>query len=1095
VFQWCVLLTAAVGIAVGGYVYLRLDDEIRRQVECRIAEHYPDLSVQVGRARFDQDRGIAIFDVGIVDRTSQTAGEPILAIEEMYLAGNVRMEELLTSELPISEIVVRRATLRATRYADGRWSVSSLTPVPSFGNTSPTLRVQDATLIVEDEATPGAKQTLKGIQLTLTPANFEPNAAARDGSYHVEGVATGLPAREFRFGGDLCVTDGSLNVTARASGVEISAELLSSLPIAPSSKLAGAEVSGRADATIQISRANEKAPLRWSADVALLHGRFNHSMLPEPLTEMGISAQATPERLIIKRLDAKLGSATIALAAERVGWSVEAPLAIAGKVVGFRLSDQLSARLPESMARVWGRFRPFGLVDAEVRLNFDGRQWSPQLTAACRGISLTDAERFPYVVEQATGSVVYRPRHSAGPDELTLDLTGVGGGRPIRIQADLKHLAPREPDGVTTDMGVAQVNIDGAVAADAHTAGYRGRPSDSSKPRPHPVGWVQITGVDIPLHEDLVAAIPGKGQPLVRSLQAQGMVDFLFRSEWKEITQPRADVSLDIRLKECAIRYAPFPLPLRRVGGLVTARNWTWTIQDVQGFGANDDAVIKCAGNVVPRNSSWHAELNFTATTLPLDDNLKSALSPAGQQAWNEINPQGRIDLNAHVTHHSGQPTPHVEIRLQPHDRSVSVQLAKFPYRLEQVEGEANYQPGRVELRNVLGRHDREIYTAENGLWSATPDGGWQFAIRGLNIDRLTPHREFVSALPQRLQMAIERLQPSGTFGVYSSSLNFAKAPNSDQIGAAWDISIDCHQAVLRGGLPLQSMTGGIRMFGRNDSQAAYSAGELDLNSVVWKDIQLTNVRGPIWVDPTMCLFGEQATMKLAQPPRRLTADAYGGSLAGSVAIRHDNNPSFQLELALGASDLARFANERLGGPSDMNGTVSGTLLLSGTGPTAQSLNGSGELHVVDANIYELPVLVSMLKVLKNRTPNSTAFNRCDMKFTIQGEHVYFQQLNLLGDAVSLYGKGETGFDRQLDLVFYTLPEPANLPIPLWRSIVGQVSQQTLQLNVVGTWDKAEVNPETLPGVNQMLEQIQSEFQGATNPAASTAIRDTTEPR
>jgi hypothetical protein len=117
------------------------------------------------------------------------------------------------------------------------------------------------------------------------------------------------------------------------------------------------------------------------------------------------------------------------------------------------------------------------------------------------------------------------------------------------------------------------------------------------------------------------------------------------------------------------------------------------------------------------------------------------------------------------------------------------------------------------------------------------------------------------------------------------------------------------------------------------------------------------------------------------------------------------------------------------------------------------------------------------------------------MKFTIQGEHVYFQQLNLLGDAVSLYGKGETGFDRQLDLVFYTLPEPANLPIPLWRSIVGQVSQQTLQLNVVGTWDKAEVNPETLPGVNQMLEQIQSEFQGATNPAASTAIRDTTEPR
>jgi hypothetical protein len=178
-----------------------------------------------------------------------------------------------------------------------------------------------------------------------------------------------------------------------------------------------------------------------------------------------------------------------------------------------------------------------------------------------------------------------------------------------------------------------------------------------------------------------------------------------------------------------------------------------------------------------------------------------------------------------------------------------------------------------------------------------------------------------------------------------------------------------------------------------------------------------------------------------------------------------------------------------------MNGTVSGRLLLSGTGPSRQSLAGSGELHVVDANIYELPVLVSMLKVLRNRTPDKTAFNRCDMKFTIEGDHVYFQQLNLLGDAVSLYGKGETGFDRQLALVFYTLPEPANLPIPLWKTIAGQVSQQTLQLNVTGTWDQAEVNPETLPGVNQMFEQIQSELQGAASPAASTATRGPIPPR
>jgi len=106
---------------------------------------------------------------------------------------------------------------------------------------------------------------------------------------------------------------------------------------------------------------------------------------------------------------------------------------------------------------------------------------------------------------------------------------------------------------------------------------------------------------------------------------------------------------------------------------------------------------------------------------------------------------------------------------------------------------------------------------------------------------------------------------------------------------------------------------------------------------------------------------------------------------------------------------------------------------------------------------------------------------------------MYFEQLNLLGDTVSLYGKGESGFDRRLDLVFYTLLEPA-MPIPLWKTIAGQVSQQTLQLNVVGTWDAPEVRPETLPGVNQMLQQIQTEFQDATNSTSSTATRGSAAP-
>jgi hypothetical protein len=1070
----------------GGYLYLRLDDEIHRQVERRISAHYSDMVVHVGRARFEQDRGIAVFDIAIADRRPDSNPQPMLSIGEMYLSGKVRMNELVTSKLSISEIVVRRAALRAVRQSGGGWNFSTLMPLPQLGGKFPTVRIEDATLTVEDATRPAAVQTFQGIDLVLRPASSSATSGAA--RFHVEGAARGAPARELRFKGEVGADDGFVNITLTVAGLDISPQMISAIPAVPANLLAGTELAGRLGATVQINRAGSDRPVRWSADVAFDRGRVYHSMLPEPLTEMRFTALATPERLTIKRLDAKCGAAAVALAADRIGWSREAPIALAANVVGLQLDDRLPAKMPESAARIWRRFRPIGPVDAALRLQFDGAQWRPQLTANCRGISLTDAAKFPYVVEQTVGLVNYVPSQNGGPDQLTLDLTGVAGGRAVRIEADLKHLASREPEGITTDADVAST---GAMPPTKHrVTGYRGRPALRHSQRPHPIGWVTVSGTDIPIHEKLIAAIPENGQSFVRSLHAQGAVDFTFRSEWKEPSQPRANVTLDLLFKDCAIQCERFPLPVRGVKGLVTARDWQWKVQDVVAFGANESTVINVGGDVMPKQGGWRATLSFDAQNLPLDETLKNALSPGVRQAWDELRPQGRIDVTARVVHDTDQPKPNVELSLRPRERTVSLNLVKFPYRLEEFEGEATYQAGRVVVQNVLARHDREVFSLKKGAWSLTSDGGWQLALSGCNIDRVSPHRELIGALPSKLQKAIERLQPSGTFGVYHSSLSFAKSPSSERIAAAWDVNLDCHQAVFRGGLPLQSVTGAIRLFGRDDSQLTYTAGELDLDSVIWKDVQLTNVHGPMWVDDEYCHFGEQATLKLGQPGRRMTADAYGGSLAGNMAIRHDNGPSYHIELALGAADLARFASERLGGPADMNGNVSGRIYLSGTGSSLRTLSGAGELHVVDANIYKLPLLVSMLKVpnLRNRTPDTTAFNRCDMKFAIQGDAISFEQLNLLGDAVSLYGKGESGFDRRLDLVFYTLLEPA-MPIPLWKTIAGQVSQQTLQLNVVGTWDKPEVKPETLPGVSQVLEQIQTEIQGATGSAPSATTR------
>ncbi len=302
-------------------------------------------------------------------------------------------------------------------------------------------------------------------------------------------------------------------------------------------------------------------------------------------------------------------------------------------------------------------------------------------------------------------------------------------------------------------------------------------------------------------------------------------------------------------------------------------------------------------------------------------------------------------------------------------------------------------------------------------------------------------------------------------------------------------MNLECQQVETRGGLPLRGITGGIRFIGQFDGEKAYTTGELALDSIISNNLQLTNVRAPIWIDGSECLMGEPATRRQGQPSRRLTADAYGGSITANAELRHHGASSYKADIKIGAVSLSRFASERLGGPKDISGSVSGTLAIEGTAYSKQTLRGYGELHVVDAHIYELPPLVGMLKMLSNRPPNTTAFNRCDMKFAIQGEHINFTHLNLLGDAFSLYGQGDVDLKRNLDLQFYTMLAPVDLPIPFWKTLAGQVSQQGLQLNVVGTFDDPKVERKPFPAINDMLDQLQNGLEeGAANMTPSTAI-------
>ena len=122
--------------------------------------------------------------------------------------------------------------------------------------------------------------------------------------------------------------------------------------------------------------------------------------------------------------------------------------------------------------------------------------------------------------------------------------------------------------------------------------------------------------------------------------------------------------------------------------------------------------------------------------------------------------------------------------------------------------------------------------------------------------------------------------------------------------------------------------------------------------------------------------------------------------------------------------------------------------------------------------MYQLPVKISLLKILGLRSPDQNAFSDATVDYRIEGEHIYLKQIDFQGDAISLRGTGEMNFQSAIRLTFYATVGRGELDLPLIKPLVRGVSQQFMLIHVGGTLQNPETSREALPAVNQALQQL-----------------------
>jgi hypothetical protein len=1037
------LIAVAAAVAVPLF-YQRFDDEVRRRVEAKLSQHYPKLTVSVRAARLLAGKGIEIRGLSIAEPGVTGPTAELVYVEEVLLEGDMQWQQLLRGELSIKRVLFRRPTVRVAHRADGTWSAAKLLPLPKLSKDPPRGVIENGTIeILDPLKQQGGSLVVRDAQLTFEAAAANKRAKSPV-PLHVSGHFGADHVQRAEIDATFLPSGAAWSMSGGLEGLDFSPEFVRALPAVLSRRLAElgslrCEVKGR----FQLSRPSAQSGFDFNLDGQVSRGRIDDPRLPYPLTDLRATFRANNQELSVTNVTARNGQTTLALDLHRRGYLKQHPYTLVANSRHMVFDQQLRSILPLAWQGEWHKFMPAGEFDADLKLDYDGQRWQPHLTITCKNASFS-YHKFPYRLERAQGRI------ELVDGLLKIDLKAFTEGEEVRIFGQFRN--------------------PGASA----------------------VGKINVRGDNIRLDEKLFLALSENGRRIVRSLNPRGTFNVSFDLWHGKESPPRVHKKATLSLNRCSLRYDAFPYPLDNIRGTLAMEDDVWAFKDLEG--TNDTGVVECHGRLVPRAAGGELTLQFNGKAIALEDELRDALavqSAGAARFWRDLRPRGLMNIDAVLRYVPGQPKPALWVTLQPvYDSeggaAVSIEPTYFPYRLDKLRGVFRYQHGRVTLEEVRAEHRATRLSAE-GECLLDGEGGWRLSFDRLEVDRLKADRDLIQALSGGLKKAVTDLQPRGSMNLRGKLHLASNGQSASGLSAQWNVGVEGHQVAIDCGMALENIFGSVQLWGAYDGRQFVSNGELSVDSMTYKNFQFTQCLGPFWLDNDVVLLGRAADRQRgAASGRAMTAKIYGGTMLVDGRVNLGPSPKYSVYATLTAADLARCAQEAIAGKQKLSGLVSAEVDLHGAGRGIHHLGGRGKVRLRDADLFELPVMVALLKPLSGRLPDTTAFNTADVDFRIEGEHIYLNKVHCNGDAVSLRGSGEMGFDRSIQLSFYAVVGRGDAPFPLLDKVVSAASQQIMQIHVNGTLD----NPVTRNIVFPDVDEARREFEASPAPQAVRPPRD-----
>jgi hypothetical protein len=287
-----------------------------------------------------------------------------------------------------------------------------------------------------------------------------------------------------------------------------------------------------------------------------------------------------------------------------------------------------------------------------------------------------------------------------------------------------------------------------------------------------------------------------------------------------------------------------------------------------------------------------------------------------------------------------------------------------------------------------------------------------------------------------------------------------------------FDLVMHSDAASMDVGVPLAQTDGTLTLAGSASAGNLQGlTGDIDIASATLASRQITRMKA------TISKAADQDIIRLGD----LQALIAGGQMAGEIDLQPaGQNASGQptparygIGLVLRDADVKQLTGEQ---GDQVQGRLSASLLLQGDVNNPYSRQGRGDITVTGQQMYRMPLILGLFQITSMALPISSPFNEGTARYSVEGEKVIFDNIELRSNQMLMQGNGSIAYDtHQVSMTFFVDSTWPKLPVV--GDLIAGARRDLLQIHVKGTLQ----DPKMSAGVaNTFTTTIDQVFRGGS---------------